>query len=129
MRPVHARMASRATELLLPYLLVLDLDEFSVLCRTCYWRSARYPTADQACGAFDNHSCPGVHRRPSIRMPVRVRLAVALAEVRDWRLHRCLVCGRLSLRLQPANQDMQRGLARTWVCTDRPACRQRRRRG
>jgi hypothetical protein len=42
-------------------------------------------------------------------------------------VRRCLACGQLGNRsLQPAHPLVPPAKARTWRCTDRPACRQRR---
>ena len=112
------------------YMLVLDLEEFWVWCGACHWRSPGYPTPQQARAACNGHICPPVPRLPEspVHVPLSVRLVVTLAELRELRLHRCLVCGHIGLRLRPAKRDMPRAWARTWVCPDRAACRQRQRR-
>jgi hypothetical protein len=71
---------------------------------------------------YASHTSRSISPERRVRIPLRVRLAIILAEVREWRLHRCLVCGRISLRLRPAKPDMPRAWVRTWVCQDRAAC-------
>jgi hypothetical protein len=91
-----------------PYLLVLDLDEFTVRCRSCPWVSPPATTVQEARHAYAAHACP--------RRPVCSR----------WRLGWCAICGRVPFRgLIPANPNMPGAWVRTWVCADRAACRRR----
>jgi hypothetical protein len=90
-----------------PFLVVLDLDEFTVRCRTCQWVSAPAGTLQEARGAYVDHVCPGGWYAPPLL---------------GW----CACCGRVAVRgLRPANPSIPRAWVRTWICADRQACRRR----
>jgi hypothetical protein len=42
-----------------PFLIVVDLNEVTVRCRTCPWRSDGHLTLQQASAAIAGHRCPG----------------------------------------------------------------------
>lgn len=90
-----------------PFLVVLDLDEVTVRCRACPWRSPKAATVQEARQAYASHVCAG---RP-VRSP--------------W-LGWCAVCGRVRFGgLRPAGPARPRASVKTWVCVDRPGCRRR----
>jgi hypothetical protein len=87
-----------------PFVLILDLDEITVRCRACRWRSHKAATVAEARAAYARHGCTG--------RPVRSPLL-------GW----WAVCGRVRLgTLRPTGPVRPRAWVRTWVCEDWADC-------
>jgi hypothetical protein len=101
--------------------LVLDVGEFTARCRACHWISPPSATVAEARAWFAGHACEQTPAWPPL-----LRLRLAAAELAAVGLRRCLVCARIGLRrFRPARLEMPLGWVRTWVCTERPSCRER----
>jgi hypothetical protein len=87
-----------------PFVLVLDLDQITVRCRACRWKSHPAASVTEARQAYAYHGCSG--------RPVHSPLL-------GW----CAVCGRVRIGgLRPAGPARPRAWVRTWVCEDWVAC-------
>jgi hypothetical protein len=83
-----------------PFLVVIDLDEVTVRCRTCRWVSPTLPTVEAARLAYATHRCTG----RSVYGPLV-----------GW----CAVCCRLRFwGLRPAGPPRPRAWVHTWVCAN-----------
>jgi hypothetical protein len=98
--------------------------------------SAQVGPGGEAAGQAGMARTPGVLDVPSgmgvvasvmvPAVPLRAHPLLTWLRLR-FGLRRCLVCGRLGNRsLQPAHPLVSPARARTWRCTDRDGCRQRR---
>ena len=101
--------------------LVLDVGEFTARCRHCTWSSPPGATVAEARAWFAGHACEQAPAWPPL-----LRLRLAAVELAAVRVRCCLVCARVGLRrFRPARPGMPIGWVRTWVCADRPRCRER----